>query len=433
MTNELEPYLKVYANRSILVSNNDEIEFLEGMPSKAATARLAIVRDALEKGFLVDVINSVKTPDVQNIQLHEEHQELLNNLVNFTSEKGRALVGLTILQLCIKSIVPKQSIRLHKAGKGAKSDFSWVEGMPMRSLDKNYITPTLRQYNLLKLNADGFMMTRSLAENYPYSTLYKAAIRGAKAYWIEIVELLETNELDALHALKYLMMLLSNRSDKFVALTEKTLEKVNRYIQQNPTLADIQAFLLRFIQESSYSARIFEVALHSLMQVIDELDLFDGRLKPLTQMRSANKKHGNLGDVEIVSPLNEYSIFESWDAKYGKPYLRDELDELEEKLMLHDETIVAGFVVDTTPNIKREITEKINELKDFSNTCVYIFSFDEWVDFQVTRTKGYIDKQELGKRWLLTFAECLAQKRRNQAPIDEPCDEWVQELYNALL
>ncbi|MEE1130219.1 MAG: hypothetical protein UHX00_01175 [Caryophanon sp.] len=249
----------------------------------------------------------------------------------------------------------------------------------MRSLDKNYITPTLRKYNLLKLNADGFMMTRSLAENYPYSTLYKAAIRGAKAHWTQIVELLETNQLPALDALNYLLMLLSNRSDKFLALTDATLERVNNYIQTNPTLIDIEEFMLQFIQNSSYSARVFEVALHSFMQVMDELHIFEGRLKPLTQMRSANKKHGNLGDVEIVSPLNEYSIFESWDAKYGKPYLRDELDELEEKLEIHHETKLAGFVVDTNPNVKHEIREKLHELNEFSSTRVCIFSFNETV------------------------------------------------------
>jgi hypothetical protein len=36
-------------------------------------------------------------------------------------------------------------------------------------------------------------------------------------------------------------------------------------------------------------------------------------LKPLSQMRSANKKHGNIGDIEI---LEARQIIESWDAKY---------------------------------------------------------------------------------------------------------------------
>ncbi|MEE1130220.1 MAG: hypothetical protein UHX00_01180 [Caryophanon sp.] len=44
MSEQLEPYLKVYANKSILVSDNHEVEFLEGVPSKAASERLTNVR-----------------------------------------------------------------------------------------------------------------------------------------------------------------------------------------------------------------------------------------------------------------------------------------------------------------------------------------------------------------------------------------------------
>ena len=35
-------------------------------------------------------------------------------------------------------------------------------------------------------------------------------------------------------------------------------------------------------------------------------------LKPLSQMRSANKKHGNIGDIEL---LEDRQIVEAWDAK----------------------------------------------------------------------------------------------------------------------
>jgi len=45
---------------------------------------------------------------------------------------------------------------LHKGSVNSNS-FSWVDGISMRVLDKNFVTPVLRKYNLLKLNADGFM------------------------------------------------------------------------------------------------------------------------------------------------------------------------------------------------------------------------------------------------------------------------------------
>ena len=98
-----------------------------------------------------------------------------------TSEVGRSIIVVTVIQLCIKCIVPEQCIRLHKAGN-RNTGFSWKDGMPMRSLDRAFITPVLRNYDILRTNADGGMMTRTFAENYPYSKLYKAGVPPKK--WI---------------------------------------------------------------------------------------------------------------------------------------------------------------------------------------------------------------------------------------------------------
>ena len=107
----------------------------------------------------------------------------------------------------------------------------------------------------------------------------------------------------------------------------------------------------------------FEIALHSLFQVLEDHNTFDGYLKPLSQMRSANKKHGNIGDIEVVAGLQGMHIIESWDAKYGKSYLRDELEELKDKLGEHPETAVAGFVVNQTPDLTSEIADRTDELQ----------------------------------------------------------------------
>lgn len=114
---------------------------------------------------------------------------------------GRAIVGLTVLQLTIKVLEPKQSIRLHKCGN---ADFSWSDGVTMRTFDANYIEPVLREFGLLYINKYGVFMTRSLAENYPYTQFYKAAIRGGKEYWLLLVNEIEEDKLDSSIALKYI-------------------------------------------------------------------------------------------------------------------------------------------------------------------------------------------------------------------------------------
>lgn len=428
-----EPFLKVYQDKSVFVDELQQEEvFLEGSQTEKAQERLKKVKEELNSGYLINLIDECKNPDVSEYftNIDKDHLNLLDSLVeSVTSEVGRAIVALTLLQLCIKSIVPDQSIRLHKANnkKNNSSDsFSWQEGIPMRSLDKTFFTPVLREYGLMQLNADGIMMTRSLAENYPYTKLYKAAIKGAKREWSQVVDLVEKKELNSKDALKYLIVLLINRSENFKKLAKDTIDDVKRLISQDLTLEQIITFFRTYIDKSTYSARLLEVATHSLFQVLDEKGCLEGYLKPLSQMRSANKKHGNVGDVEVLISENSLQILESWDAKYGKPYLREELEELNEKLFSHPETESAGFIVDTEPNLKQEIIDRKNEIEELHSVSISILSFKYWVEQQLVRLED--DNINNAKQWLLVFAECLCQMRREKAPIDEPSDKWVLEL-----
>jgi len=121
MAKKYEPVLYIYSDRSILV-NEDGVEYRydEGQTSDEAKKRLAAIKDSLEKGFLEKIIEECRNPEVKIDKLSKEQVAVIESLVNsVTSEVGRAIVGLTILQLTVKSILPKQSIRLHKGSTGA--------------------------------------------------------------------------------------------------------------------------------------------------------------------------------------------------------------------------------------------------------------------------------------------------------------------------
>lgn len=383
----------------------------------------------MEGGFLEKIIAECQNPEVKIAEINPEQIAVIESLVNsVTSEVGRAIVGLTILQLTVKAILPEQSIRLHKGSTGA--DFSWKEGVPMRVLDKNYITPVLRKHNLLRLNADGFMMTRSLAENYPYSKLYKAAIRGARQEWLEITDAVETGKLDAVNALKQLLIFLNNKSEAFLELTNKTIETLKAFLKKKPSFKHCYSTITKFIESSTYSARMFEVAMHSLFQVLEEEKCLSGFLKPLSQMRSANKKHGNIGDIELTATQGNMDIIESWDAKYGKTYLRDELEELNDKLKSHPQTTLVGFVTDQKPNLKPEIKSRIEELQLIHETEIHILEFGEWVNYEIK--KYGLNPDTVGAKWMIAIAESICQLRRDIAPIDEPTTEWVESFKESI-
>ena len=299
----------------------------------------------------------------------------------------------------------------------------------MRTLDKSFITPVLRKHGLLRLNADGFMMTRSLAENYPYSKLYKAAIRGARHDWLETVDLLENGEMDPASCLDYFLGLLINQSEIFKKISEETCKLTETYIDtKNPTVTEVITLMKEFIHSTDYSARVFEVSIHSFYQVLDEKGLLAGRLKPLQQMRSANKKHGNIGDIEVLFGQGDLDIIEAWDAKYGKPYLYEELSELQEKLCDHPETELVGFITDSTPNLRKDILKRKEDVEALHNVTIELIEFNEWA-YKHLPDEG---KRSFAHHWLIVFSECICQKRRNIAPIDEPSENWVKDFYNCV-
>lgn len=422
--NEENIHLSVYHDRSELHKDGDVSVFFEGIQSKNAKARYKRIFNALKKGYLDNLYSNIFEVDYS--ELDDNSILLLQNLINgLTSEVGRGLVGLTFLQLTIKSLEPDQSIRLHKGSNSSKK-FSWKEGISMRAIDKNYTNKFLRDNGLLNLNADGAMMTRTLAENYPYTQLYKAAIRGPFKEWMLIVDALESGAMNPYLALNYFLSLLKNRSEKFIQLTNDVNVALNNF--KVISFDQVEEILMNFYENTRYSARAFEVVIHSFMQALQKIEDSDLELEPLTQMRSANKKHGNVGDIELKEGN---VIIEAWDAKYGKPYLYDELSELREKIEKNPGVEIAGFIVDKDLKLKPEVKDRKEEYSTMLDVDIYLFNFTEWIDFKIEELDES-EKVELANEWIKAVVETFSRKRIDIAPIDEPCDGWLEDLLGLL-
>lgn len=431
-----EIYLRVYLDRSELVHPDGTVEvFSEGIMDASARERYLAIHQALAAGFLEQQIllcrDHAESQEFDRLLSHQ--QQMLDKLIAaITSEVGRTLVALLILQLAIKTIMPAQNIRLHKGSKHAK-DFSWQQGISMRTLDKAYITPILRKYDLIKLNVDGFMMTRSLAENYPYSLLYKANFRGAREQWLLLVEELESNSLEAIVALRYLLARLLNAAVVFRLLAQHALTMLDLFLQKiHNDRQQITILIAQHIQRSGHAARLMEIAMHSLMQAVQATGaLLAWELVPLGQMRSANKKHGNIADIEL---MHDGIIMEAWDAKYGKDYLRDELEELNDKLLIHPDVLTIGFVTNEEPQYLEELAVRMTEIEELQGVTLQLLSFDAWIAQQFKRVteNSQTTEPQLAQQWLHAYVESIAQLRRHSAPIDEPCQHWLELLVTML-
>ena len=111
---KIEPVLHVFEDKSVLYDSKGNVsEFKEGKLSERAKERLATIRTQLENGYLENLIEEAKKPDVIIDGLTEEQIRTIENLVaSVTSEVGRAIVGLSVLQLTIKSISIEQSNKI---------------------------------------------------------------------------------------------------------------------------------------------------------------------------------------------------------------------------------------------------------------------------------------------------------------------------------
>lgn len=424
--NDKDQHLDVFLDHSVFYYNGRTTTFQEGTQSKAAQNRYDKVTTTLKNGYLEKMYQKCISGTLVISSLDSYFKDLLKELVNgVTSDAGRALVGLAFLQITIKSIVPEQSIRLHK-GSNRKGSFSWTEGISMRTIDSNYNTPFLRDKELLKLNKDGVMMTRSLAENYPYSKLYKAEMRGAFDTWIKIVDTIESNNIDCKDALVYMISLLINKSKKFDELVDNALQKVNTH--KDYSFATVENLLIKFYTDTKYSARAFEVVIHSFMQAYCENKYTDLELVAISQMRSANKKHGNVGDIELKDGNR---IVEAWDAKYGKNYLYDELGELQDKLESNPGVTLAGFIVNDSLDLKSEIIEKKEDVSIITETDIKLYTFKDWVTDKLELVPKN-QREKFAKDWLVATVETFARKRLTIAPIDEPCEGWLKDIIKLL-
>ena len=222
--------------------------------------------------------------------------------------------------------------------------------------------------------------------------------------------------------------MLLNQSADFEDLADQLGDKLKVSIGKYKTLDEVRLFISYVIESAPHSARLFEIAMHSYFQVLDDHGTFgNGQLKPLTQMRSANKKHGNIGDIEVLSNSESgSSILQAWDAKYGKPDLNLEFEELRDKLANQNHLKRVGFVVNID---HRKIGADFPDLV-FNDgkleMSVEVLGFDKWIE-EYSELSG-LDSELISREWLQAFVECLCQKRRAMAPIDEPTKAWVKHL-----
>ena len=93
-----------------------------------------------------------------------------------------------------------------------------------------------------------------------------------------------------------------------------------------------------------------------------------------------------------------------------------------------------GFVTNVEIQRTSEIDQRINDLSELHGVSFEIISYNQWVDniFNMCVDSKMVEESQLAKSWIESYVYTLAQRKRDVAPIDEPCIGWVQILKNEL-
>ncbi|NEP84390.1 MAG: hypothetical protein F6K17_07110 [Okeania sp. SIO3C4] len=91
---------------------------------------------------------------------------------------------------------------------------------------------------------------------------------------------------------------------------------------------------------------------------------------------------------------------------------------------------MAGFVTSVKLQRQSELISRCQELEEEFGISLEIITFTDWIKnkFNQAIKEGFMTEEKLASAWLIAYTESLAQKRRNIAPIDEPCQQWLTTL-----
>ena len=133
--------------------------------------------------------------------------------------------------------------------------------------------------------------------------------------------------------------------------------------------------------------------------------------------------------LRAVTALS-FAFVQSWDAKFGKTLLREELEEAVEKIAPHEKLALLGFITSEPLRRKGELEPRVIELQKIYGIEIRFDCWKVWtegvISTMVRQQMG--TEEEVVRNWLYMYCDYLGQKRRDVAPIDEPCYQWVDSL-----
>jgi len=219
---------------------------------------------------------------------------------NVLSQKGVFTVLVTLV--IHKSLYPMQDIRLHQS--------SMKGGFSGRTIDTQFITPTLKELKLPSMAESGWL-TRSLEQPYPYNLEYNGKISNklVKEAFLEILDFAQTSPDFSDFMIIYLF-------SKVIIKMQENRVQINRI--SNPDLLDIKSILSILQEHFSFrynthgGSKLPVIALYSIYKVmIGELSRYsDCTLIKLGSHTASDLTSKTAGDIQVFKEGKPFEIVE---------------------------------------------------------------------------------------------------------------------------
>lgn len=248
--------------------------------------------------------NSYTVQDIKNIDdSTKENIRIIGEKIN--TQKGVYTVLITLVTH--KILYPNQDVRKHQS--------SLEGGFSGRTVDTQYITPTLKELGLPSMAESGWL-TRSLEQPYPYTLNYNGKIsnKKVKSAFLEVLDCLEKNPNKASNILRLLL---------FQAIEAKKRSLVKIIPLENPEILTIEKIVMAIDEHFSFNynthggSKLPVIAFYAIYKsLIKELVRYNGcELEKMGSHTASDRTSKSSGDIEISK---NGEIFEAIEIKLDK-------------------------------------------------------------------------------------------------------------------
>ena len=260
------------------------------------------------------------------VSLNESSAPYPNDIEEIIDLGRRKHAARGVLLTCAvyKIICPEQDIRFIKVNDAAEN-----EGYSFRNFDEHSTVPFLMSKHLAH-NVQGHMQTSSLSFAYYKDNLApktQPAIVGKELlHGMNYLQSAQDTELASKNVAITLLRLLieerdKNESQKVSSPTKLTIDRIMELLTSHI-----------MFDYGKNSARLPQIAIYAIYQcIVGQLPRYsDCHLKKLESQKTANRKTGTAGDIDVNS--SDGFVFEAVEIKHKKPVTLSDVREVVNKI-----------------------------------------------------------------------------------------------------